>query len=263
MNAWTPKLLDGGYERTRLQGTVWERSDIARLAYQAMTAIGRGLGRLGVSPNALTWLSLVFAAGAGVALAFGAFGTGIALIVVSGLCDVFDGAVARATGKVSPFGALLDSTVDRLSDALPLVGLSVFYASQPLFALIPALAMVGGFVVPYVRARAETVGVTLPPLFMRRAERIVLLVLSLLLGMLPLGTPLPTILTLLGIALMGVLSFAGAATALRAARDALVPASGREPRRGQKRQRGEVIRLEERDEVSPSVPSNPLTASGP
>jgi len=245
MTAWIPKLSEGSaYAKVRLRGTVWERIDLAQTVYRWLTQAGGALGRSGISPNAITWLSLLFAAASGVAVMTGAFGAGAVLLIVSGLCDALDGAVARATGRVSPFGALLDSTIDRVADALPLVGLMVFLTGQPGLALVPVLAMLGSFVVPYVRARAESLGVTLPPLFMRRPERLVLLVLSLLLGALPIAGLLPKVLTLVGVGLMALLSFWGAVSALRAARDALEPGSrDREP--------------------PPSVRSRPVTASGP
>jgi CDP-diacylglycerol---glycerol-3-phosphate 3-phosphatidyltransferase len=246
MTAWIPKLNQGSaYAKMRLRGTVWERIDLAQGAYGLLTKCGGVLGRIGISPNAVTWLSLLIAAASGVAVLSGAFALGAALLIMSGLCDALDGAIARATGRVSPFGALLDSTVDRLADALPLIGLMVFFASRPWLALVPALAMLGAFVVPYVRARAEGLGVTLPPLFMRRPERLVLLVLSLLLGTLPFGAHLPEALLLVGVGVMAVLSFYGAVAALRAARKALQP----EPKRDR--------------EPPPSVRSRPVTASGP
>lgn len=226
MTVWTPKLtaskLSGGdYAKARLRGTVWERVDLAKAFYGALTTAGGALGKLHISPNVLTVVSLVIAAAAGGFVLAGYFGIGAALMITSGLCDVLDGAVARASNKVSRFGALLDSTVDRLADALPLVGLMVYFASEPLAAAVPALALVAGFIVPYVRARAEALGVVLPPLFMRRAERMVLLVLSLLLGTLPLSGSLPAMMMLAGVLVMGVLSFWGAISALRAAYVAL------------------------------------------
>jgi CDP-diacylglycerol---glycerol-3-phosphate 3-phosphatidyltransferase len=245
MTAWLPKLTDGSaYAKVRLRGTVWERMDVAQTAYGAMTTIGGAVGRLGISPNAITWVSLLIAAGSGVAVLSGAFFTGAMLLILSGLCDVLDGAVARATGRVSPFGALLDSTVDRLADALPLVGMVVFLADRPGLALVPAIAMLGSFVVPYVRARAESLGVVLPPLFMRRAERLVLLVLSLLLGTLPIAGVLPHVLMLVGVGIMAALSFYGAVSALRAAQVALEPKPFRAP------------------DLAPPPRSRPVTASG-
>jgi CDP-diacylglycerol--glycerol-3-phosphate 3-phosphatidyltransferase len=226
MTVWTSKLtaskLSGSdYANARLRGTVWERVDLAKAFYGALTTAGGVLGKLHISPNVLTLVSLAIAGAAGGFVLVGEFGLGAALMIASGLCDVLDGAVARATNKVSRFGALLDSTVDRVADALPLVGLMVYFASQPLAAAVPTLALVAGFIVPYVRARAEALGVVLPPLFMRRAERMVLLVLSLLLGTLPLAGILPKMLMLAGVLVMGALSFWGAVSALRAAYSAL------------------------------------------
>jgi CDP-diacylglycerol--glycerol-3-phosphate 3-phosphatidyltransferase len=215
------------YAEQRLRGTVWARVAYAHATYRGFLAFGAALGRLGVGADALTYTSLVFAAAAGVSAAGGSFGLAALLFLVSGVCDVLDGVVARATKTQSAYGALLDSTVDRLSDALPLLGLVVFYAKTGAPAAIPAFAMLGAFTVSYVRARAESLRCTLPPLFMRRAERFVLVVLSLLLGMVAVPAPVPSPLLLLGVAVMAVLNVVGAVWALRAARQALTPVNAR------------------------------------
>jgi CDP-diacylglycerol--glycerol-3-phosphate 3-phosphatidyltransferase len=208
----------------RLRGTVFEHVPTAHGAYRLCLALGSIVGRAGISANALTYVSLALAAAAGVAAAFGAFGLSAGLVVVSGLFDMLDGAVARATRTVSRWGALLDSTVDRLSDGFPLLGITVFYAGTGNWLVaVPALAMMGAFTVSYVRARAEALGVKLPALFMRRAERVILVTLSLLLGVLPLdGAPFAAPLLFIGVALLGVLNFVGSVWALKAARHALL-----------------------------------------
>jgi CDP-diacylglycerol--glycerol-3-phosphate 3-phosphatidyltransferase len=218
--------------RARLRGTVWEHSGIAHFCYRALLSLGRGLGRAGVTPNFLTYSSLLLAAGAGLCAAFSEFAWAALFLLLSGICDALDGVVARSTGNVTPYGALLDSTVDRLADGLPLLGLIVAFAKQPWLAALPAMALLGGFAVPYVRARAEALGVRLPPLFMRRAERILLLLLSLVLGELPFGLIVQAPLLLAGVTLMGVLSFVGAFWALREARRALESTTPRELERG-------------------------------
>lgn len=205
----------------RLVGTVWEKSDLAVFVYRASVGLGRGLARLGVSANTITYVSLAFAAVSCVAAALGAFAWASAAVIASGLCDALDGVVARSTGTVSRFGALLDSTIDRVTDALPLLGLVLYFGSSPLLALIPAFAMLGSFVIPYTRARAEGLGISLPSLFMRRPERIVLLVLCLLLGKLPIAAPVAALVLLLGLAVLAVLNTWGAVLVLRAARTAL------------------------------------------
>lgn len=219
--------------RARLRGTVWEHSEIAHSLYRALLALGRGLGRAGITPNFLTYFSLLLAAGAGVAAGFSEFAWAALLVLLSALCDALDGVVARSTGSVTPYGALLDSTVDRLADGLPLVGLIVAFAGEPWLAALPALALLGGFAVSYVRARAEALGIALPPLFMRRAERVILLLLSLLLGELPFGVLVHAPLLLAGVTLMGILSFIGAFWALREARR-LLESSGPRKHRDQK-----------------------------
>jgi CDP-diacylglycerol--glycerol-3-phosphate 3-phosphatidyltransferase len=212
--------------RARLRGTIWERLPSAQLLYVGCLVAGRWLGRRGVTANALTYASLILAVGAGIAAAMGHVGAAGLLVLVSGLCDMLDGVVARATGTQSSFGALLDSTVDRLTDGLPLLGLVVAYSAHGPVASIPALAMLGGFAVSYVRARAESLGAKLPSLFMRRPERVVLLAASLLSAQaLPDDLVFAPVL-LAGLSLMAVLNVVGVVAALRAARVALAGATG-------------------------------------
>lgn len=210
------------YASKRLSGSVWDHVPLATAAYRSCLVLGAAMGRTGVSANALTYASLVLAAGAGVTAAAGSFVVAATLVIASGLFDVFDGVVARATGSSSRWGALLDSTVDRLSDGLPLLGLTVLYAAQGPLVAIPGLAILGAFTVSYVRARAEALGTTLPPLFMRRAERVALLTLSLFAGLVPCEERnIPAPLTLLGVAVLAASSFVGVVSALRAARHSL------------------------------------------
>lgn len=202
----------------RLGATVWKKLFIAHYIYRGSVLLGLGLARTGVTPNMLTYTSLALAAGSGLAVALGHYQTAALIIISSGVCDILDGVVARASGKISRYGALLDSSVDRLSDGLPLLGLTVAYAGHGWLTVIPAAAMLAGLAVSYVRARAESLGATLPPLFMRRSERLVILVLSLLLAPLTLSMPVPSPLLLLGVSILGVLSIVGTGFALRAAR---------------------------------------------
>lgn len=206
----------------RLAGTVWERSSVAVLAYQSVLGLGRGMARLGISANALTYASLAFAALSCAAAASGYFVFAALAAGVGGICDALDGVVARSTGTVSRFGALLDSTIDRVSDALPLLGVVVFHAQSPLLALLPGLALIGAVVIPYARARAEALGVQLPgSLFMRRPERVVLMLVALTLGgvHVPHGTVAPLLLAMT--ALLAVLNSVGGVLVLRAAQKAL------------------------------------------
>ncbi len=207
------------YVAQRLRGTVWERVRLAAVLYRATLSFGQALGRLGVSADGLTYTSLLFATAAGLAAAFGSFPLAAGLVVASGICDLLDGVVARATHTDSTYGALLDSAIDRLADALPLLGLVAYYADEGAVAAIPALAIVGGFTVSYVRARSEGLGVRLPPLFMRRAERVSMVTASLLLGLVALPSlPVRAPLLLVGIALIALLGFVASGWALHSAR---------------------------------------------
>ena len=209
--------------RVRLSGTVWRRVFGAETAYRGFYASGVLLGRIGITANSLTYLSVVFAIGSAVAAATGLFALAGVAVIFAGLCDALDGIVARTTGTVSPYGALLDSTVDRVVDALPLLGLMLFYAAHPLFAIVPAIALLSAVVIPYARARAESLGAKLPSLFMRRPERVVLLIASLLLGGVRVAPGESAPLLLGGIALLSVLSIVGGVALLRAAHRTLSP----------------------------------------
>jgi len=205
----------------KLRGGVWERSELARGAYAAVLNMGRWLAQHHITPNSLTYAALVVAVASGVAAALGWFLVSAACLLLSGVFDLLDGIVARAAKLNTRFGALLDSTVDRLADALPLLGLVIGCSQTALAPAVLVVAIVTGFAVSYVRARAEGLGISLPPLFMRRAERVVLLLLALLVG--SIETPgFPSEVAMLSIiGVMALLSLVAAIWALRAAHQVL------------------------------------------
>jgi CDP-diacylglycerol--glycerol-3-phosphate 3-phosphatidyltransferase len=205
----------------KLRGGVWERSELARGIYGSMFSFGRWLSDRGISPNSLTYGALSLALASGLAAGVGYFLVAAILLLLSGLFDLLDGVVARAAHRSSRFGALLDSTVDRLADALPLLGLAVSCSRSPLASAVLILAIITGFAISYVRARAEGLGVSLPPLFMRRAERLVMLLLALVLGSVE-APGFPSEVAMLSvIAVMAALSTVAAVWAMRAAYVAL------------------------------------------
>jgi CDP-diacylglycerol--glycerol-3-phosphate 3-phosphatidyltransferase len=144
----------------------------------------RLLGRLGVGPAFFTLGGLVLAAGAGAAFAFGRFRLGAALVLAAGLADVMDGAVARANERGSPFGAFIDSVVDRYSEAAYLTGLIYYYAAagDKFLALLVALVLTGSLFVSYTKARAESLIDDCKVGIMERPERVILLALGYLVG---------------------------------------------------------------------------------
>ncbi|WP_296575696.1 CDP-alcohol phosphatidyltransferase family protein [Phreatobacter sp.] len=208
--SWVSRLLASLERGASLQ-------DIARSASfaGALAKAAALLARTGVTPNSLTLLSLVPALLSGLFAAYGAFGWATLFLLLSGVVDMLDGPLARSTGTVSRFGALLDSTIDRITDAAPLLGLIVYYAPSGWMVVIPGFTLLTAYTVSYVRARCEGLEVQLPPLWMRRGDRMVLIALSLLLG---LWSPA---LTLACIGLVGVLSLLASADALRVARQVI------------------------------------------
>jgi CDP-diacylglycerol---glycerol-3-phosphate 3-phosphatidyltransferase len=146
--------------------------------------IALGLGRLGLTPNALTMIGF-----AGTAVAAGAaasqwwLAAGI-LTILFGIFDMFDGTLARATGRASPFGAFLDSTLDRTGESLVLAGVAFggAMAGEPVIAGLAALAITFASVVTYARAKAELVGIRGDVGVAPRPERLVLLTVGLVLA---------------------------------------------------------------------------------
>jgi len=115
------------------------------------------LAALRVPPNAVTIIGLPLSIAAGACFADGRFIWGGVFVALVGLCDTLDGELSRRTGRASPLGAFLDSTVDRLSESLVLVGLYWYYRGS-WFGLLAVVALVFSLMVSYVRARAEGVG---------------------------------------------------------------------------------------------------------
>jgi len=148
----------------------------------------RWLSRHGVSPNMLTVAGAIMSIAAAAVLLYGHFRVASAFIVVAGFCDLLDGAVARVTRTQSRFGSVLDSTLDRYSDILPIVGLLLYYSGwtsgKPRFGAIAlcGIAILGSFLVPYVRAKAESVLKRCNVGLAERAERIIILAGGLMFG---------------------------------------------------------------------------------
>lgn len=135
------------------------------------------LARAGVTPNQLTVLGFAGNIGAAVLAARGQFlAAGLVMIAASAL-DLLDGALARATGRASPFGAVFDATLDRLSEAAVLGGLAFYYAErgETEEVVVAFAALVGSVAVSYVRAQAKANGLDLREGLFTRAERVLLL----------------------------------------------------------------------------------------
>lgn len=143
--------------------------------------IERPLIRAGVSPDVFNWLGVAMGAAAGTAFALGHLSAGGWLVLLGGAADIFDGRIARARGVDAPYGAFLDSTLDRFAETFAFAGLALFFAGDRLSLMAVVLAMGGSLLVSYARARGEGLGVTGAGGVMQRAERLVILALAALL----------------------------------------------------------------------------------
>jgi len=124
--------------------------------------IALALGRLGLTPNALTVIGFGIAIVAAVAAAQQAWIAAGLLVVFGGVFDLFDGALARATNKVSRLGAFLDSVFDRAGESVLYLGIAIgsLAADFQLGAILAAAAMGASFMVSYTRAKSESLGFT-------------------------------------------------------------------------------------------------------
>lgn len=154
--------------------------------------IAVALGRLGLTPDALTVIGFVGTCAAALAAGLGQWAIAGLLVIAFGIFDLFDGALARATGRTSAFGAFLDSTLDRTGENLVLAGVAFGSANAgyPGLVLLAGLAMATSSIVTYTRARAEAVGLHGEVGIAPRPERLVLLAAGLVLtGLLGLREP--------------------------------------------------------------------------
>jgi CDP-diacylglycerol--glycerol-3-phosphate 3-phosphatidyltransferase len=155
-----------------------------------------GLARTRVTPNALTAAGVTLCLVAAVIVPFENrnellwYWVGAAVFVVGSILDILDGALARAGGKSTAFGAFLDSTTDRVGEGAMLAAIGFVLARQgdDVAVLITILAVAGSFLVPYVRAKAESLGLRGDVGLGSRAERVVVITAGLVLapwGLLP------------------------------------------------------------------------------
>jgi CDP-diacylglycerol--glycerol-3-phosphate 3-phosphatidyltransferase len=139
----------------------------------------------GLTPNMLTVIGLLLNCGVAVVLASGHLFWGGVFVLAAGLFDLLDGAMARVTNRISPFGAFFDSTLDRYSEVIVYLGLLSYIlgtGDARLGAILIYLTICGSLLVSYARARAEGLGYKLQVGLLARPERIIILSLGLLVG---------------------------------------------------------------------------------
>jgi CDP-diacylglycerol---glycerol-3-phosphate 3-phosphatidyltransferase len=136
-----------------------------------------------ITPNMLTLFGLIITGVGALLVATGQLLVGGIVLAFAGLFDIFDGALARAAGKVYRYGAFLDSTVDRYSEGVVYLGILIYFLDQHdgLRPIIVLIALAGSYLVSYVRARAQSLGFTCDVGILARPERVVIIVAGLLL----------------------------------------------------------------------------------
>jgi CDP-diacylglycerol--glycerol-3-phosphate 3-phosphatidyltransferase len=145
------------------------------------------ISKTGLTPDTLTWIGLIINITAAAMIALGHLLIGGLLVLFSGLFDILDGALARYINKTTKFGALLDSTLDRLSEGILLFGLLVYniIGANVLELYLIFGVLIGSFLVSYIRARAEGLGIECKVGLFTRTERVILLALGLIFSFIP------------------------------------------------------------------------------
>ncbi|TME54162.1 MAG: CDP-alcohol phosphatidyltransferase family protein [Chloroflexi bacterium] len=150
-------------------------------------ALMAALGRLPVTPNQITVVGTALTFVAAVLAASGHLLLGGIVLAFAGTFDILDGALARSTGRSYPYGAFLDSTLDRYSEGAMYLGLIAYFVSAggPMakwLIVATGAALAGSFLVSYVRARAQSLGFTCETGLFARPERVVVTVIGLVFG---------------------------------------------------------------------------------
>jgi CDP-diacylglycerol--glycerol-3-phosphate 3-phosphatidyltransferase len=152
---------------------------LERAFYAVVDPAINGLVHSGISPNVITTVGAGVVVASAVAFGMGSIRLGGFLLLLSGVVDTLDGAVARRTGTSSKFGAFYDSTLDRIGDGATFIGIGIYFMNAPDIAYRNAavavcmVAIMSSLVVSYTRARAEGLGLECRVGIAQRAERIV------------------------------------------------------------------------------------------
>jgi CDP-diacylglycerol--glycerol-3-phosphate 3-phosphatidyltransferase len=163
-------------------------AQVQRQARRIAESIVRPLAAIGLTPNVATLLGLLLSAVTGGVLATGHLRVGGALALCAGIFDMFDGALARVQNRKTTFGAFFDSTLDRYSEGLVLLGVLLFAVGQPpsptrtWVVVLTYVAGLSSLMVSYAKARAEGLGLECKVGLMARPERVLLLAIGLMVG---------------------------------------------------------------------------------
>ena len=164
------------------------------MAYRLTEPVVRVLARTHVTPSTITWFGFILALGAAALVTTGHLFAAGFVVLIAGFFDILDGALARRIKQVTRFGGILDSTLDRLSEAVLLLGiLGLFLLAEEQSVLFTVLtrewlivlifvALLSSLLVSYIRARAEALGLECQVGLFTRTERVGVLALGLFLS---------------------------------------------------------------------------------
>ncbi len=157
------------------------RKNISNCVTQPVASL---LAKTPLTPNAITWLGFCVTIGAAALVVTEHLLAAGIVVLVAGFFDMLDGALARVTNRVTRFGAILDSTLDRLSEAILLLALLAVFAGngQVAESILVGAALLGSLMVSYLRARMEGLGIECKAGLFTRPERVIILALGLLLS---------------------------------------------------------------------------------
>jgi len=157
---------------------------IGKICTAILDTLVRGISKLGVGPNLLTFFGFLITILSAFYLAQGNFFYAGIVIIFSGIFDMLDGRLARITNNVTKFGAFFDSVLDRYSDMILFLALMVHYIKnqQMIYVLLSGIVMIGAIMTSYTRARAESLVPTCKVGFLERPERLVLLIIGTIFG---------------------------------------------------------------------------------
>jgi len=139
--------------------------------------IGEGLKKIGISADVLTCVGILMSVATAFIIGNGYLRWGFVAMLATGIPDLLDGAVAKASGSASKRGAFFDSSIDRFSDAFVFGGLSWYYAANfpGTLSVLPVAVMSAALITSYLRAKGELLGYDAKGGIMERAERFILL----------------------------------------------------------------------------------------
>ncbi len=168
---------------------------VQQFARRMVERLMRPLARFGITPNMLTLIGLLLTTFTAGVIAFNHLRIGGALVLCAGVFDMFDGAMARVSQKSSKFGAFFDSTLDRYSEGILLLGIIIYtqlhfpqeqrlgpISTANLIIWLTYVAAISSLMISYARARAEGLGLECKIGLLARPERVILLAAGLLIG---------------------------------------------------------------------------------